>query len=75
MGWHANYICTLMQVYHYTKEYVLFELPMHEGYILQSHAIFNDPINKFNGIGFANGGYLGQECDKLFNEIKTYNTK
>lgn len=51
-------------------EYVLYDLPMIQGFVLYSWSYYNNPIHMFNGIQMIGGGYSGQEADTLLEELK-----
>lgn len=59
----------------FTKDYILYELPMIDGWILWSYSMFNDPVHKFSGIEMENGGYLGIESDILLNDLRAMKLK
>ena len=64
MGWWLDYVARLCRSYHWSKEYVLFDLPMSEGWALMAMAIEQDGWMQFSGVKRSVKGYLGQEIDE-----------
>jgi hypothetical protein len=74
MGWWCDVIFRILSTFHqYTLQEVLYELPLMDAFALWSWAYYNNPIHQFNGIQMVNGGYAGQEADKLLEELKEMN--
>ena len=57
-----------MKDYQYSKQYVLEELNMLDGFILYSFAVANDPLNRFGGIEMVDS-YQAREAEQLYDEL------
>lgn len=72
IGWLADYTTTLVHWYpSFTREFVLDELPLAEGWMWYSAAILNEPLNKFAGVKCI-GSYVAQEADKLIKQAQEF---
>ena len=69
-GWLADYSCRLVKVYpSFTRQFVMDELPMVEGWIWHSFAFSDDPAHKFAGVR-TDRGYVKMEAEKLIKQAK-----
>lgn len=60
-----------MATFHqYTFHQLMFDVPLKQVYAMYSWATLNDPMNRFSGIIMVNGGYLGNEADMLYEDLK-----
>ena len=65
LGWLVDYVARLVHWYpSFTRDFVMDELPMAEGWIWFSAAYLDDPMHKFSGVKLK-GGYIAQERDEL----------
>lgn len=72
-GFVMDYCFKIFKNYHqFSWEYILFELPMIQGWLFYSYAVFDDPICRFSGVRPAISPQA-MEYEKLFEEIKEYN--
>lgn len=55
---------------HFTRDYVLYDLPMAEGWIWHNYAIENDGWLNFSGIKRTGKGYVMMETNRLMDMIK-----
>ena len=65
-----DYMGRLCRTYHWSLEYVLFELPMVEGWVMYCVAIEQDGWMQFSGVKRTDGGYIGQQIEKNLNRGK-----
>jgi len=66
MGWLPDYLARLCRTYpSFSRDYVLFDLDMSEGWMWYSMAIEQDGWLQFSGVKRSSKGYVGQEIDLL----------
>lgn len=58
--------------YNYPIDYILFDLPSIQGWLLWSYDYMEDPVHKFGGLAMIKSP-ISRECDRLVDEIKKYN--
>jgi hypothetical protein len=67
-SWLINYVCQLMATFsQFSREYVLDELPMAEGWVYFVWAMDNDPVAKILG-GQRGPRFIKHEIDRLIEE-------
>ena len=77
MSWWFEYLAKLVKTYPtFTREYVLDELAMEEGWSWFAFAFLDDPMNRFGGAKIIGKGYIAQEVEWLVDEAhRVWNLK
>lgn len=66
VGWWWEYITRLVKSYPaFTRQFVLDELPMIEGWLWYAQAITMDGWLSFNGVRIVSDGYIKQQTELL----------
>jgi hypothetical protein len=68
-GWFGDYLCRLVKTYpSFTRQVVMDELPMIEGWMYYGFAIEDDAMNRFEGLRRIGKGYVGLEEQVLIDK-------